>query len=140
MCFTLLCDQECVISMSLQTLICYHLPTRGRAGIKLGMLIRLKRIYNFCLFHAYYMSLPHAFIMFLYHFGMIYGTNLLTRYPVPVPVFCCLFVSEKLVGEVSPNRLKYYGNYFYMETKTAPGGDLQGAPQAPDDPQERSTP
>jgi hypothetical protein len=26
---------------------CYHLPTRGRAGVKFGMLIRCKRIYNF---------------------------------------------------------------------------------------------
>ena len=56
--------------------------------------------------------------MFLYHFGMIYGTNLLKRYPVSVPVFCCLFVSEKLFGEVSQNQLKIYGIYFYMETKT----------------------
>ena len=36
MCFTLLLDQDCVVGMSLQKLFCYHLPTRGRAGIKLG--------------------------------------------------------------------------------------------------------
>ena len=58
---------------------------------------------------------------------MFYGTNLLKRCPVTVPVFCCLFVSEKLAREVSPNRLKNYRNYFYVETKTTPGGDLQGA-------------
>ena len=80
--------------------------------------------------------------MFLYHFVIFYGTNLLTRCSVPVlvPVFCCLFVSEKLVREVSPNRLKNYGNYFYMETKIAPGGELQGGPQPPDATQPRPKP
>ena len=34
----------------------FHLPTRGRAGIKLGMLIPLQRIYNFLLFHAIILS------------------------------------------------------------------------------------
>ena len=68
-----------------------------------------------------YLSVPHVFIMFLYHFGMIYGTNLLTRCPLPVPVFYYLFVSEKLFGEVSRNQLKIYVNYFHEETKTEPG-------------------
>src|SRR3954466_6656854 len=31
---------------------CYHLPTRGRAGIKLGDVDKSKCIYNFCLLHA----------------------------------------------------------------------------------------
>ena len=64
--------------------------------------------------------------MFLYHFGMIYGTNLLTRCPVPVPVFCCLFVSEKLFCEVSLNALKIYGNYFQAERSPEPKGRLEG--------------
>ena len=63
---------------------------------------------------------------------MIYGTNLLIRCPVPVPVFYCLFVSEKLFGEVSRNHMKIYVNYFHEETKTEPGGELQGGPQPPD--------
>ena len=64
--------------------------------------------------------------MFLYHFGMIYGTNLLTRYPVSVPIFCRLFVSEKLFWEVSRIELKIYGNYFQYETKTEPKGQPEG--------------
>ena len=60
--------------------------------------------------------------MFLYHFGMIYGTNLLTRCPVPVPVFCCPFVSEKLFVEVSRNQMQIYRNYFQAETSLEPGG------------------
>ena len=67
---------------------------------------------------------------------MIYGTNLLARCPVLVPVFCCPFVSEKLFREVSRNQLKIYGNYFYMETKTELEGGIQGA-QPPDASQAR---
>ena len=40
-----------------------------------------------------YISLPHVFIMYLHHFVIIYGTNLLTRCPVPVLVFCCCYHS-----------------------------------------------
>ena len=66
--------------------------------------------------------------MFLYHFGMIYGTNLLTTcpVPVPVPVFCFLFVLEKLFCEVSRNTLKIYVIYFQVETKTEPEGRPEG--------------
>ena len=77
-----------------------------------------------------YISAPHVFINFLYHFVMIYGSNLLTRCPVPVPVFCCLFVSEKLFWEVSRNALKIYGIYFQAETKTEPVGRPEGEARA----------
>ena len=40
--------------------------------------------------------------------------------------FCCLFVSEKLFGEVSRNPLKIYGNYFQAETSPEPGGCPKG--------------
>ena len=49
----------------------YHLPTPGRAGVKLGMLIRLQRIYNFLLFHAVILSfldVLNHFIATSYHF------------------------------------------------------------------------
>ena len=71
------------------------------------ILIRLRRIYNFWCSMIDYISVPHVFIMFLYYSGMIYGTNLLTTCPVSVPVFYCLFVLEKLFGEVSRNQ---FGN------------------------------
>ena len=57
---------------------------------------------------------------------MIYGTNLLTRSPVPVPVFCYLFVSEKLFGKVSRNQLKIYVNCFHKGIRMEPGVELQG--------------
>ena len=67
--------------------------------------------------------------MFLYHFGMLYGTNLLTRCPLPVPVFCCLFVSEKFFWEVSRIALIIYRNYFQYETKTEPEGRPEESPR-----------
>ena len=96
--------------------------------LSLGMLIRLRRIYNLWCSMLDYISVPHVFIMFLYHFDIIYGTNLFTRCPAPVPVFCCLFVSEKLFGKVSRNQLEIYVNYFHEETRTEPRGHLQGGP------------
>ena len=45
--------------------------------------------------------------------------------------FLLSFCFRKASREVSPNRLKNYRNYFYMETKTAPEGDLQGGPIGP---------
>ena len=45
---------------------------------------------------------------------------------VPVPVFCCLFVSEKLFWKVSRNALKNYVIYFQVKTKTEPEGHPEG--------------
>ena len=73
-----------------------------------------------------HISVPYDFIMFSYHFGMIYGTNLLNRCQVPVPVFCCLLVSENLFWEVSRKVLKNYEIYFQAETKTEPEGHPEG--------------
>ena len=92
-------------------------------------MIRLRRIYNFLCSILDYIAVPHVFTIFLYHFGMIYGTNLLTRCIVPVPVFCCLFVSEKLFWEVSRIALIFYKNYFQYEAKTEPEGRPEGSPR-----------
>ena len=49
----------------------YHLPTRGRAELSLGMLIRLQRIYNFLLFHAIILSVLNVYGLYytlLYYF------------------------------------------------------------------------
>ena len=116
-------------SMSFLKLFCYHLPMRGRAGVKLGDADSLRRIYNFWCSMLDYISVPHVLTMFLYHFGMIYGTNLLTRFPVPVPVFCYRFVSEKLFWEVSRIALIIYRNYFQYETKMEPDGHPEGSPR-----------
>ena len=104
------------------------------------LLIRLRRIYNFCCSMLDYISVRHVFIIFLYYFGIIYVINLLTRCTVQVLVFCCLFISEKLLGKVSRNQMQIYRIYIYEETKMEPRGHLKGGPTGPDAPQVRPTP
>src|SRR3954463_1275245 len=59
----------------------------------LGMLIHPKRIYNFCLLHAYFVWLCHVFLKLPYTFEHIW-TNLLTQCTqLPVVVFCCFCIS-----------------------------------------------
>src|SRR3954462_5928812 len=59
----------------------------------LGMLIRPKRIYNFCLIHACFVWHCHVLDELSYTCDHIW-TNLLTQCtPVPVPVFCCFCIS-----------------------------------------------
>ena len=70
---------------------CIPTPSRPRWSM-----IRPKRIHNFCLCHAYIAPLLHVLLSLLYHFNSFFWTNLLTRCPVPVPVFCMFLVSEKL--------------------------------------------
>src|SRR3954470_8594016 len=61
--------------------------------LSLGMLIRPKSIYNFCLLHACFVWLCHVLLQLLYTFGPIW-TNLLTQCTqLPVPVFCCFCIS-----------------------------------------------
>ena len=61
--------------------------------LSLGMLIRPKRIYNFCWLHACFVWLCHVLLELLYTFGPIW-TNLLTQCTqLPVPVFCCFCIS-----------------------------------------------
>ena len=65
-------------------------------------LIRLRRIYNFWLFHANIIQLSYTFGNFLYYFG----TNLLIQCPVPVPVCCMFYVLHKTNIKRSPNGIK----------------------------------
>ena len=57
-------------------------------------MIRVERINNFLLFHAYFTSMPHVSTILFYRFEAFYWTKLLTRCPMPVPCFCPVFVAE----------------------------------------------
>ena len=70
----------------------YHLPTRGRAGIKLGNAWYVSNVSivfdcSMILYYMFWMFNRHLYAI-LYYFG----TNLLTYSPVPVSVFS-LFLS-----------------------------------------------
>ena len=101
----------------------------------MGMLIRLRRIYNF------YCSMPilYNFYILLATFYTIFGTNILIQCPVPVPICCMFFVSQKIHIKRGPNGIKTYGDIFwnicdFLEEEStrddALGGhEVGGAPQ-----------
>ena len=84
-------------------IVCYHLPTRDEQELSLGMLIRRKRIYNFWCSMLVLLLFLHVLCALLYTFQHFSGTNLLTSAAVPVPVFCCFCISEKLYSKYSRN-------------------------------------
>ena len=73
------------------------------------MLICLRRIYNFWLFHANIIQLSYTFGNFLYYFR----TNILIQCPVPVPVCCMFYFSQKHHIKRNPNGIKTDGEYFW---------------------------
>src|SRR4051812_1668469 len=62
--------------------------------LSLGMLMRPKRINNFCLFHSCFGDIAIHFDALSYHLQLIW-TNLLTKCPVPVSVYSCPCIAEK---------------------------------------------
>ena len=74
----------------------YQLPTRGRAGIKLG---DARYVSNVSIIFDCFMLLYYPFWMlmgFILHIYIIFGTNLLTEGPVQiVVVFAYFSVSQK---------------------------------------------
>ena len=61
--------------------------------LSLGILIRPKRNYNFCLLHACFGWYFYAFDTLSYTFDHIWIILLTRCTTVSVPVFCCLFIS-----------------------------------------------
>ena len=76
------------------------------------------------------------FMGFIKHLYIIFGTNLLTQSPVPVPVFPCFSVSKKRNIKRSPNGMKPSGELF-LETWSGSQGSFEvatrqrGAPYPP---------
>ena len=69
-----------------------------------------------------YYLLFWIFMGFIIHVYIIFGTNLLTQSPVPVSVFPCFRVSQKMKIKRSPIDLKLHGTYFWKESNL---GDLE---------------
>ena len=56
-------------------------------------------------------------ILFNFHillatFYIVFGTNILIQYPVPVPVYCMFYVSQKTHIKRNPNGIKTNGYFF----------------------------
>ena len=65
----------------------YHLPTRGRGGIKLGDAWYVSNVSIFFIVPCYYIICFVCLMGFIIHFYIIFGTNLLTGGPVQIAIF-----------------------------------------------------
>ena len=97
-----------------QKLSFYHLPTRGRAGIKLGDAWYVSNVSIIFDCSMLYYLLFWTLLGFIIHFYIFFGTNLLTRGPAQN---CCFFfayfrVSKKMNIKRSPNGMKLSGELF----------------------------
>ena len=59
------------------------------------------------------MPIFYNFYIHLAAFYTIFGTNILIQCPVPVPVCCMFFVSQKTHIKRSPNGIKMDGDFFW---------------------------
>ena len=95
----------------------YHLPTRGRAGIKLGDAWYVSNVSIIFDCSMLYYLLFLTLLGFIIHFYIIFGTNLLTGGPTQN---CCFFayfrVSQKKNIKRSPNGMKPSGTWFLEQT------------------------
>ena len=95
----------------------YYLPTRGRAGIKLGDAWYVSNVSIIFDCSMLYYVLFWTLLGFIIHFYIIFGTNLLTGGPAQN---CCFFayfrVSQKKNIKRSPNGMKPSGTWFSERT------------------------
>ena len=95
----------------------YHLPTWGRAVIKLADAWYVSNVCIIFDFSMLYYIQFWTLLGFIIHFYIIFGTNLLTGGPAQI---CCFFayfrVSQKKNIKRSPNRMKPSGTWFSEQT------------------------
>ena len=96
-----------------QKICLYHLPTRGRAGIKLGDAWYVSNVSIIFDCSMLYYILFWTLLGFIIHFYIIFGTNLLTGGQAQN---CCFFayfrVSQKKNIKRSPNGMRPLGTWF----------------------------
>ena len=73
----------------------YHLPTRGRAGIKLGDAWYVSNVSIIFYCSMLYYILFWTLLCFIIHFYIIFGTNLLTGGPAQIVVFLPISVFRR---------------------------------------------
>ena len=92
----------------------YHLPTRGRAGIKLGDASYVSNVSIIFYYSMLYYLLFWTLLGFIIYFYIIFGTNLLTGGPAQncYFFFACFRISKKNNIKWSPNGMKPSGTWF----------------------------
>jgi hypothetical protein len=110
-------DQDCVGACHLKNyFFCYHLPTRGRAGVKHCFYISII-FYAPCLFLHHLLSVSLHFVAFL----CIFRNQPINKMPhCQFPVLCYFCVSEKLHRKYSRNwtKLKPVVQIFHEASRT----------------------
>src|SRR3954466_6064657 len=96
------------------------------------MLICPKHIYNLCLLHACFVSLCHVFLELSYTFDHIW-TNLLTQCTqLPVPVFCCFYISGfPTIKSARKNQIKNQRPGSFPNNQEREGGPPPGLQEGP---------
>ena len=103
-------------------LFCYHLPTRGRAGVKLGDADTSQTYLQFFMLHACLLSNATCFLCIFFFFRLISLTNLLTRClirpfcitilydnsPSFIYMFLAILYDQDYDGSMSPKKLFYF--------------------------------
>ena len=120
----------------------YHLPTRGRAGIKLGDAWYVSNVSIIFDCSMLYYILFWTLLGFIIHFYIIFGTNLLTGGPAQN---CCFFayfsVSKKRNIKRSPNGMKPSGAWFLERAwSRGLGVQVKKQPRRPRDKRARPPP
>ena len=92
----------------------YHLPTRGRAGIKLGDAWYFSNVSIIFDSSMLYYILFWTLLGFIIHFYIIFGTNLLTGGPSQNCYFFCLFQSfAEKEYQTESKRNETFGNVIF---------------------------
>ena len=91
----------------------YHLPTRGRAGIKLGDAWYDSNVSIICdcsmlLYYPFWM-----FVGFILHIYIIFGTNLLTGCPAHIAIFCLFQYFEEKEYQTESKRNETFGSVIF---------------------------
>jgi hypothetical protein len=119
-------DQDCVGAYHLKNyLFYYHLPTRGRAGVKLGDADTSPTYPYFLMLHACFYTICLMFHYTLWHFYAFFGTNLLTSRHSASSLFCAVFVLQKsYTGNILEiGRNKFLKSYFPRKLPEIRRGD-----------------
>src|SRR3954469_8475660 len=97
----------------------YHLPTRGRAGIKLGDASYVSNVSIIFDCSMLYYLLFWTILGFIFHFYIIFGTNLLTGGPTQNCYFFCLFQCfEETEYQTESKRNKPFWNVIFFPNMT----------------------
>jgi hypothetical protein len=118
---------------------CYHLPTRGRAGVKLGDAWYVSNVsIIFLMLHACFYTICLIFRYTSWHFYAYSRTNLLTSCHSASSLFSAVFVFQKwYTGNILRiGRNKFLKSYFTRKLTEIRRG-VGGGPQGPHTPGRR---